>query len=49
MVMSTEIESVVNRALAVTIKKMHDSYLNKHKINVNEADGIKRAIGMYCL
>jgi hypothetical protein len=39
-----EIESIISKALDVTISKMQESYLKKNKIDENEAKGIKKAI-----
>ena len=40
----TEIDSIVNKALTITITKMQESYLKKNKIDENEANGIKKAL-----
>lgn len=39
-----EIESIVNKALTVTISKTQESYLKKNKIDENDAYGIKKAL-----
>lgn len=40
----TEIDSMINKALNITITKMYESYVNKHKIDENESDRIKKAL-----
>lgn len=40
----SEIDSIVNKALDATFTKMQESYLNKGKLEENEAKGIKKAI-----
>ena len=40
----TEIESIISKALNVTITKMQASYLKKNKIDQKEASGIQKAI-----
>lgn len=39
-----EIESITKKAFEVTISKMEESYLQKKKISINEAEAIKKAI-----
>lgn len=39
-----EIDSVINKALNITISKMQETYLNKGKLDENETEGIKKAI-----
>ena len=39
-----EIESITKKAFEVTISKMVESYLQKKKISINEAEAIKKAI-----
>ena len=40
----SEIDTIVNRALDAAFTKMQDSYINKGKLEINEAERIKRAI-----
>lgn len=40
----TEIDSIVNKALAITFTKMQEIYISKGKLELNEAEGIKKAI-----
>ncbi|MDP3831684.1 MAG: hypothetical protein Q8Q47_10465, partial [Ignavibacteriaceae bacterium] len=40
----SEIDSIVNKALDATFTKMQVSYINKGKLEANEAKGIKKAI-----
>ena len=40
----TEIESIISKALNVTITKMQESYLERKKIDKKEAAGIKKAL-----
>lgn len=39
-----EIDSIVNKALDITFTKMQETYVNKGKLEENEAKGIKKAI-----
>lgn len=40
----SEIDSIINKALGLTFNKMYESYVNKNKIDENEAEKIKKAI-----
>ena len=40
----SEIDSIVNKALDITLSKMQETYVNKGKLKITEAAGIKKAI-----
>lgn len=40
----SEIDSIVNKALDITLTKMRETYVSKGKLETNEAEGIKKAI-----
>lgn len=40
----SEIDSIVNKALDITLTKMQETYVNKGKLEIAEAKGIKKAI-----
>lgn len=40
----SEIDSIINKVLGSTFNKMYESYVNKNKIDENEAEKIKKAI-----